>query len=160
MLIAMRKTIISLLLITFFIFTNVARSLAEDPTDNKNSITDLKMGQLAPFAGTLISKDVAAKIFADLKTADEKCQIKVDKSTELLKIDLNNQIKILELQITLLKEKDKELFQIKDQRIKFLEENVIATPWYKSGEFLFSMGALIGIGVSVGVSYAISNAVR
>lgn len=155
------KKILSSIIIFILSFNLTFKSHADEPLINdKNTVIELKMGRLSPFDGTLLSKDVAEKLFARLKTEDDRCKIKIDHELSLQKIELDRQVKLLELQMQLEKEKNKDLFSLRDERIKWLEQNLKPSPWYRSGEFLFSMGVLAGIGVSVGVSYAISHSIK
>ena len=125
---------------------------------NLGKVSQLRKGQHAPFSGILLSDDAAARLFADLKFTERECQLRLTRELNLNTLQLNAQIDALKLRLGVETTRTTSLLAVKNERIKFLEENWRPTPWYESGEFWFAMGVVGGILITVGAGYAISQA--
>lgn len=123
-------------------------------------ITELRKGQLAPFSGILFSRDAAAKMYTQLKFTEEECKLKLSKELSLAKLDYDTKIELLKLRLDVEVEKNQKLLVVKNDRIKFLEKNIMPPKWYESGEFWFSMGVVGGILITVVSAYAIGQATK
>ncbi len=127
-------------------------------TINLGKVTQMRKGQHAPFSGILLSDTAAAKLFADLKFTERECQLRLTRELRINTLQLTSQIDALKLRLDVETTRSTSLLAVKDQRIKFLEENWRPTPWYESGEFWFAMGIVGGILITVASGYAISQA--
>lgn len=121
-------------------------------------ITEINKGQHAPFSGILFSREAAAKLYASLSFTEEECKLKIDKRLELSSLRFNTELEVLKLKLQVERDTTVKLLKVKDQRIDFLEKNMLPTPWYESGEFWFAMGVVGGILITVGAGYAIGQA--
>jgi len=148
--------------LTFFIATS-GLAYAEDNLEDTLStgrVTNLSQGERAPFPGILLSDAAAAKLFADLKFTEKECQLRLTRELDIMSITSKSQIDALTLRLQVETERTDKLLDIKDERIKFLEENWKPQPWYESGEFWFGMGVVGGVLITVGSAYALSHAAR
>ena len=55
------------------------------------------------------------------------------------------------------KKRTQSLLSIKDERIKFLEDNYLPPAWYESNEPWLGVGVVIGIGLTAIAGYAIGQ---
>ena len=125
---------------------------------NLGKVSQLRKGQHAPFAGILLSDTAAAKLFADLKFTERECQLRLTRELKINTLQLTSQLNAFKLRLEIETTRSTSLLAVKDERIKFLEENWRPTPWYESGEFWFAMGVVGGILITVASGYAISQA--
>ena len=137
---------------------NGSTASIDTKTIDLGKVTQLRKGQHAPFAGVLLSDIVAAKLFADLKFTEKECKLRLTRELEINTLQLSSQIEALKLRIDIETNRSNSLLAVKDERIKYLEENWRPTPWYESGEFWFAMGVVGGILITVSAGYAISQA--
>ena len=121
-------------------------------------VTQVRKGQHAPFSGVLLSDTAAARLFADIKFSERECQLRLSRELKLNSLQLNTQIEGLRLKLDVETTRSASLLEVKDKRIKYLEENWRPTPWYESGEFWFAVGVVGGILITVGAGYAIGQA--
>ena len=49
----------------------------------ENSVTELNKGQKAPFAGILMTKDVATKLYLDAEFSPKECDLKISEKIQL-----------------------------------------------------------------------------
>ena len=127
---------------------------------NLGKVSQLRKGQHAPFSGILLSEEAAARLFADIKFSERECKIRLTRELKINTLQLTSQIDALKLRLDVETTRSTALLSVKDQRIKFLEQNWRPTPWYESGEFWFAMGIVGGILITVGSAYAIGQAAR
>jgi hypothetical protein len=121
-------------------------------------VSQVRRGQHAPFSGVLLSDTAAARLFADIKFSERECQLRLSRELKLNTLQFNTQIEALKLRLQVETTRTTSLLEVKNQRIKYLEENWRPTPWYESGEFWFAMGVVGGILITVGAGYAIGQA--
>ena len=123
-------------------------------------VSQLSIGQRAPFAGVLLSNDAAARLYSDIKFSEAECTLKLNSELQTLSIKLNSEIQALTLRLDVETKRTESLMSIKNERIHFLEQNFAVAPWYESGEFWFAMGIVGGILITVGAGYAIGQAAK
>jgi len=156
-----RKVIACSTAFFFFVYGVMAPTvlLASTP-DAPGTIASINEGQPAPFSGTLFSVSAATKLLLDLKYNEESCKIEIDREKGLLSARF--QLDIDKLNSTLAIERD--LFQnrltIKNSQIEFFRERYEPIPWYKSGEFWFTIGVVGGVLVTVASGYALGQAAK
>ena len=129
-------------------------------------ISELRLGEKAPFEGVLLSKDALGQIEKEneLKLLDKDFELrefKIEKQEEISKLKLNYDTQISKLEIDLgAEQKDKTgRLAIKDERIKNLTEDLknakgSKEEWYFVGGFVTA--ALI-VGFSVWVYTKLDN---
>ena len=119
---------------------------------------ELSKGQKAPFQGILLSKETAAKLFADIKFSKKECDLAIKEKVDIEKIKLNAQLDGLKIRLDTESERLSKILSIKDERIAFLEKNYRPAPWYEQGELWLGVGVIAGIGITVASAYAIGQA--
>ena len=145
-----------------------------DPPSNENNTTNeaetvntalslgrvsqLSLGQPAPFPGVLFSTEAAARLFGDIKFTERECQLRISRELQINTAQLTAQINALKLRLEVESTRTTQISAIKDQRIKYLEENYTPPAWYESGEFWFATGVISGVILSVAAGYAIGQA--
>lgn len=123
-------------------------------------ISQLRENQRAPFPGILLSDDVAAKLFGDIKFSERECNLRLDRRLKLNTLQLTSQLNALKLRFDVETTRTESLLSIKNIRIEFLEKNLTPPRWYESGEFWFAIGVVTGIAVTIGSAYALGQAAK
>jgi len=121
-------------------------------------VTQVKKGDAAPFTGVLLSNDTAAKLFGDIKYSKKECDARLSKELEFSKIKFESLLKTEQLKFDVEKKRLDGMIAVRDDRIKFLEDNFRPPAWYESGEFWFAFGVVAGIGITTAAGYAIGQA--
>ncbi len=155
-----RKIVSVFCALSLFFTTSVAYAddSLEEVVTSQGVITNIDVGDPAPFSGVLLSNTAAAKLFGELKYFEEDCKLTVSKELEIASIRYNADISALKLRLDVETTRTESLLRIKDERIEFLEENWRPTPWYESGEFWLAVGVVSGILVTVAAGHAIGSA--
>ena len=121
-------------------------------------VTQVKKGDTAPFTGVLLSNETAAKLFGDIKYSKKECDARLSKELEFSKIKFESLLKTEQLKFDVEKKRLDGMIAVRDDRIKFLEDNFRPPAWYESGEFWFAFGIVAGIGITTAAGYAIGQA--
>lgn len=121
-------------------------------------VTELKPGDEVPFKGILLSNETAAKLFADIKYSKKECDARLEKELEFSKIKFESLLKTSDLKLEVETNRLNGMLSVRDDRIKFLEDNYRPPAWYESGEFWFAFGVIAGIGITTAAGYAIGQA--
>tara|TARA_B100000282_G_C31702115_1_gene476836 strand:- start:781 stop:1236 length:456 start_codon:yes stop_codon:yes gene_type:complete len=121
-------------------------------------VTELKPGDEVPFKGILLSNETAAKLFADIKYSKKECDARLEKELEFSKIKFESLLKTSDLKLEVETNRLNGMLSVRDDRIKFLEDNYRPPAWYESGEFWFAFGVVAGIGITTAAGYAIGQA--
>ena len=121
-------------------------------------VTQVKKGDAAPFTGVLLSNDTAAKLFGDIKYSKKECDARLSKELEFSKIKFESLLKTEQLKFGVEKKRLEGMIAVRDDRVKFLEDNYRPPAWYESGEFWFAFGVVAGIGITTAAGYAIGQA--
>lgn len=151
----MLKKTISNLFVIFLCFL-----IAVPFAHSKGKVTEISKGQSAPFSGTLMTNDIATKLYLDSKFSREECDIKLKEKSDFLNSNCNRNIKILESKLSIETEKFKKIIDVKNERIKFLEKNWKPDPWYEKNSLWFSTGVVTGIIITIAAGYALGQASR
>jgi hypothetical protein len=153
------KTAIALTMLSFLSIS--PRSHAQDSdvdVDQLERVVALNEGDVTPFSGTLFSTAAAARLLADLETANELCSIKCDKEVEIARAEMQYQLDILQASKDAIQERCDTTLEIRDDQIEFLERHVM-----KSGisrEVYFGVGVLSGVALTIGSAYVIHLAIN
>ena len=111
-------------------------------------VKTLQEGQLAPFTGTLLSKEAIAEILIKANNFEERCNLRVKRDTDIQ--NTNCQLIIDKLknanhfEISIYKSQNDFLRKQIDLSIKEIERKSVASEWWFVGGFM--SGALIAIG--------------
>ena len=82
-------------------------------------VTELKVGEEAPFKGVLLSDETAAKLFADIKYSKKECDARLEKELEFSKIKFEGLLKTSELKLEVETKRLNGMISARDDRIKF-----------------------------------------
>jgi len=124
---------------------------------NLNLVTNLQLGQPAPFAGILLSDDVAAKLFADIKFSERECNLRLESELSITNLKYKSELDALQLRLDIEIDRTSKLIDVKNERIQFLEANYKPPAWYEAGEFWMAVGVVSGVLITVGAGYAINQ---
>lgn len=133
----------------------------EESSENSSQlerVTTLRLGDPAPFTGTLFSTSAAARLLADLELTQSQCNLEIDRRLAIQASEFRLQLDIKQAAFDSLQYRHTELMNVRAQQIDFLTENYTPQKWYESGEFWFAVGLVVGVGVTVGAGYAIGQA--
>ena len=133
-------------------------SETSEDTDSPGQVTTLRLGQPAPFDGTLFSVPAAARLLADLEFTQAQCDLQISNRLSLQQSQFQLQLDTQIARYTSLELRHTELMALRSQQIDFLTENYKPRAWYESGEFWFAMGVVGGVLLTVGAGYAIGQA--
>jgi hypothetical protein len=161
-----RQFIAAITLISFTVYMCVVPTVAyaSEPdtapaVDNPYGlVTTLRLGDPAPFDGTLFSVPAAARILTDLEFTQAQCELQINRRLLLQKSEFQLQLDTQFARYTALELRHGELMLLKTQQIDFLTENYQPRKWFESGEFWFAMGVVGGVLITVGAGYAIGQA--
>ena len=126
--------------------------------DHLERIAPISVGDIAPFTGTLFSTAAAARLLADLETANELCSIKCDKEVEIARAEMQYQLDILQASKDAIQERCDSSLEIRDDQIEFLEKHTINSGI--SREVYFGVGVLSGVALTIGSAYVIHLAIN
>jgi hypothetical protein len=134
-------------------------ALADPPSvaPDTPSIVTLKLGDPAPFDGTLFNTKAAAKLLIDLEYSSSTCKLEKDRELGILRSNLQLKIDLCYASRDAQKFRFDETLKIRNGQISFLESQLRPAPWYESGEFWFAVGLLGGVLITVGAGYAIGQ---
>ncbi len=151
-------------IISFLVYTTVVPTLAyaQDPPQDNNSsqteqVTTLRLGDPAPFTGTLFSTAAAARLLTDLQFTQEQCNLETTRQLGLQRSQMQLQIDTLTASRAALQLRYDETLALKNGQIQFLENRLRPTPWYETTEFGIVIGLVIGVGVTVATGYALGQ---
>lgn len=151
--------LISLLSVfSLFLSSAMAQDVVAVDAEQLERIAPIAAGDPAPFTGTLFSTAAAARLLADLETANQLCSIKCDNEVEIQRARLQYQIDILQASKEAVEERYEASLQIRDEQIEFLESHVIKPKITR--ELYFGIGVLSGVGLTIGSAYVIHLAIN
>jgi len=155
------KTILAIILFSLLSFILCSPSHAQDSdvdVESLERIASINVGDAAPFTGTLFSTAAAARLLADLETANELCSIKCDKEVEIARAEMQYQLDILQASKDAIQERCDSSLEIRDDQIEFLEKHTINSGI--SREVYFGVGVLSGVALTIGSAYVIHLAIN
>jgi hypothetical protein len=118
-------------------------------------VSTIEKGERAPFSGTLFNTEAAARLLIELESKGELCDIECDRKLEIKGAELKFEYDILKASKDSLQFKYDETLLIKNDQIKFLE-NQVKKPKV-SGEVVFIIGVLSGVGIAMGSAYMLNQ---
>lgn len=120
-----------------------------------NDVVTLEKGERAPFAGTLLSPDAAAKIIVETDKSLEQCIIDSKRDLALQEAQLTFENKNLEASLAACTLRQKEMTELYEQQIQFLEKQVVRPKW--EGPVWFIAGVVSSAGLIYGSSVILKN---
>ena len=153
--------IMRILLFTLMCFLVPTISFGQDLEVDNNQIERIApviTGDTVPFSGTLFSTAAAARLLADLETANQLCSIKCDKEVDIEHARMQYQIDILQASKDAAEERYEASLQIRDDQVAFLESHVIKPGI--SRDMYFGAGVLSGVALTIGSAYVIHLAIN
>ena len=120
-----------------------------------NDVVTLEKGERAPFAGTLLSPDAAAKIIVESDKSLEQCIIDSKRDLALQEAQLTFDNKNLEARLAACTLRQTEMTELYEQQIQFLEKQVVRPKW--EGPVWFIAGVVTSAGLIYGSSVILKN---
>ena len=120
-----------------------------------NDVITLEKGQKAPFAGTLLSPDAAAKIITDSDQSLEKCLIDSQRDLGLLEAKLTFEKSNAEAKLAACTLKSTQMSKIYEDQIDYLEKRSVVPSW--QAPTYFASGIVLGVGIMYGSSIMLKN---
>lgn len=120
-----------------------------------DDVVTLRKGEKAPFDGTLLSPQAAAKIITDSDYTLEKCLIDSRREKSLLEAKLTLEKKNVEAQLAACTLKYTEMEKLYEQQIDYLQKRSVRPEW--ESPVYFTGGILVGVGLVYGSSLILKN---
>lgn len=120
-----------------------------------DDVITLRKGEKAPFDGTLLSSEAAAKIITDSDYTLEKCLIDARRDKSLLEAKLNFEKNNVEAKLAACTLKYTEMEKLYEQQIDYLEKRSVRPEWEST--VYFTGGVVIGAGIAYGSSLILKN---
>ena len=119
-------------------------------------ITHLDVGEPAPFSGTLLNPEAAARILVDLENQESACQIIIDTELGRQAADYQLQLASATAALSACEIKLEDLLTIKNDQIDFLEAQ-LQKPKIFTKEVTFVLGVVTGIAVTAVAGYTMAQ---
>lgn len=120
-----------------------------------NDVVTLRKGEKAPFDGTLLSPDAAAKIITETDYTLEKCLIDARRDKMLQEAKLTMEKKNVEAELAACTLKYTEMEKLYEKQIDYLEKRSVSPSW--ETPVYFTSGILVGAGLVYGSSLILKN---
>ncbi|OUU26768.1 MAG: hypothetical protein CBB97_07055 [Candidatus Endolissoclinum sp. TMED37] len=120
-----------------------------------DDIITVEKGQKAPFAGTLLSPDAAAKILVDSDSSLQKCLIDKKRDLALQEARLVLEKKNVEAEFAACTLRRQEMEALYEQHISFLERQAVKPKW--EAPVYFIAGVVSSAGLIYGSSIILKN---
>ena len=123
------------------------------PLHAEEKYTELKLGEPAPYAGVLLTKEAIAKIYADQQEKIAKLKLYHNITIKEKDITWQSSYDILDSKYKLNETMYKGMITNRDNVIKNLpvHQQTIKTDWGFVGGFI------LGAGITVGIAYSLDN---
>lgn len=121
---------------------------------NETAVT-LNKGEKAPFTGTLLSPDAAAKIIISSDSNLQKCIIDSQRDLSLLEANLTFKLKNKEAELAACTLRSIEHQELYEKQISFLEKQAVRPEWVTPVYFI--TGVLTGAAIVYGSSVVLQN---
>ena len=119
------------------------------------TVVTLQEGDPAPFAGTLLSPEAAAKIIVSSESSLDRCLIDSQRDLALQEANLTLQLRNKEAELAACTLRLTEHQVLYEQHINFLEKQVVRPRW--EGPVYFAVGVLSGAALVYGSSVVLKN---
>jgi len=118
--------------------------------------TQLEQGEEAPFAGTLFNPIATAQLITDSQYALEECDLKIQYEVSKTRAEMQLQLDSLQISYDSLEEKHQLLMDIKNNEINTYRDMALDQP-NKNNQWWLVGGIVVGIGLSLGTFYAVTE---
>ena len=133
----------------------------ETKSDTENQqvekVATLKLGDPAPFTGTLFSTAATAKLLTELQLCKESCDLRIGRAVEENTASFQLQLDRLKINHKTEKQICESKIQIRDGQIEFLQKRYEPTKWYEHPAFWVTIGLVVGAGTTIGITYAVNT---
>ena len=137
----------------------VASSAPPSSSDSDDEMVyTLRMGESAPFAGTLFSVTAAARLLANLEFTQDSCNLQISEKVRLSEANMQLRIDTERARFDALQYRHTELMRIRNDQIQFLTKQYRPRPWYEKGDLWFGVGTVVGVLVTIAAGYALGLA--
>ena len=135
----------------FFCTSTYAQDTEEEPM-----YTHIEQGEVAPFAGTLFNPPATAELITAHQFSLTECDLLVEYEVAKARSEMQLELDTLRISYNAQNERMNLLFEIKEQEIDMYREMALEQP-NKNNHWWLAGGAVVGIGLSLGVFYAATN---
>lgn len=139
----------------FFIFCLAIPSISF----GDERVTTLAEGDPAPFDGTLFNTEAAVRIIVDLENAEEACQIELTRELSLQAAEYDLRISNLEASLSTCNSVCEERLEIYKNQSQYFQDQLLDQRKLRPA-WAFVGGIILGTGITVGTTYAISQIVN
>ena len=120
-----------------------------------SNIVTLNKGDRAPFNGTLLSPEAAAKLLAKQESSVSTCLANKKKEINLLKAENKLNLKSKEAELAACTLRYTKHAEVYEKQIKYLEKRAAPPNWQTTA--IFAGGVLSGIGVMVVSAWSLNQ---
>ena len=139
-------------MVSLLVFQPFALAQEEEPV-----ITDIRVGQSAPFTGTLLNPAAVAQMLAEQEAQQTECELRIqyaeDRQQQLCSLSLDSTVASLEA----LQERYNSIMEIKDGEIERLTEIALEADNGDYSHWWFASGIVIGVATTIGIAFAINE---
>ena len=118
--------------------------------------THLDAGETAPFAGILFNPSALADLLSEKTYSDEECDLEIEYQVSRARSEMQLQLDSLQISYDALEEKHQLLMDIKNSEIDTYREMALDQP-NKNNQWWLVGGVVVGIGLSLGTFYAVTE---
>lgn len=156
----MNKRIIASLTVLAFVCAPLNIIYAQLPPVDTAKIAAIGEGQRAPFQGILLSPAAYAQIRAQTTTLSDLCVLDTNTALAQQKALLDMRIAISDAQLNAEQTRRTEITAIKDNNIAYLEKQLLQNNQPTYNEVWFASGIVAGALVTIGIGFAIAEALH
>ena len=121
----------------------------------EEQVVTLNKGEKAPYTGTLLSPEAAARLLAQNESDLQTCLANAERDKKLLQAELEYKINIGENNLAVCSMKLNDREKLYNDHIKYLEKKAISPEWHKPA--FFAGGVVTGIGVMLGSAWILNQ---
>jgi hypothetical protein len=151
----MKKVINFITLLSFIVCTCMYPLVAAADEE----VATIRVGEPAPFTGTLFNTEATARMLAELQLSEESCAIQINRAVEFKEAELILQIDQIQASLEAQNLRYDQTLQIKNDHIDFLDKQVtrnrISPAWTFIGGVI--LGSAIAIGSGAAINHVSSN---
>jgi len=118
-------------------------------------VATLRKGQEAPFDGTLLSPEAAARLLTDNSHAAELCQIETERQLDIQEARLVLKTEISEARLLSCQDQSKIIDDTHDRELQFYRDQLDVAKKQR-GSAWFVTGVVGGVGLTLASAWAIS----
>ena len=139
-----------------FILLFPAPIFAQEVEEEEPMYTHIDIGEMAPFAGTLFNPAATAELITRNQYSFTDCDLRVEYEVARARSEVQLQLETLRISYNAQNERMNLLFDIKEQEIDLFREMALEQP-NKNNHWWLAGGVIVGIGLSLGTFYAVTE---